>query len=83
MRFWILLAAVVGYHVQDLWEYLIIWKHYRPEYPGMVVYAIFSPAWLYFHSRLLIGLADAAVYGAVAFFVVFFIAKFRRTPVAL
>jgi len=47
MRFWILLAALVGYHVQDVWDFLIIWKHYRPEYPAMVIYAIFSPGWLF------------------------------------
>jgi hypothetical protein len=78
MRFWILLAALVGYHIQDVWDFLIIWKHYRPEYPAMVVYAIFSPGWLLFHSSLFIGLANAAVYGVIAYLVLLTVAKFRR-----
>ncbi len=80
MRFWILLAAVIGYHVPDVWLYLVVWQHYRPEYPGMVIYAILSPGWLLFHSRLFIGLVDAAVYGVVVFLVLFVIAKCRRSP---
>jgi hypothetical protein len=78
MRFWILLAALVGYHIPDVWCFLIIWKHYRPEYPGMVVYAIVSPGWLLFHSRFFIGLANAVVYGLVAYLVLLTVAKFRR-----
>ncbi len=78
MRFWVLLAAVVGYHVHDLWTFLIIWKHYRPEYTGMVVYAIFSPGWLLFHSSLFIGLANAVTYGLIAYLVLLTLNKFRR-----
>lgn len=80
MRFWILLAAVIGYHVQDVWYFLIISKHYRPEYQGMVVYAIFSPGWMLFHSGFLVGLANAAIYGVIAYLALL-IAKFcKRTP---
>jgi len=78
VRFWVLLAALVGYHIPDVWDFLIIWKHYRPEYAGMVVYAIVSPGWLLFHSRLFIGLANAAAYGVVAYILLLTIAKFRR-----
>jgi len=77
MRFWILLAALVGYHIPDVWSFLIIWKHYRPEYPGMVVYAIVSPGSLLFHSSLFVGLTNAATYGVIAYLVLLTIAKFR------
>ncbi len=78
MRFWILLAVVIGYHVQDIWDFLLIYKHYHPEYPGMVVEAILSPGWLLFRSRLFVGLTNATVYGVVAYLVLISIAKFRR-----
>jgi hypothetical protein len=78
MRFWILLAALIGYHIPDVWNFLRIWKHYRPEYPGMVVYAIVSPGWLFFHSSLFVGLANAAVYGLIAYLVLLAIAKVRK-----
>ena len=78
MRFWILLAAVVGYHIPDVWLFLIMRKHYSPEYPGMVVYAIFSPGWLFFRSSLLIGVANALVYGVIAYLVLLAVAKFRK-----
>jgi hypothetical protein len=78
MRFWTLLAALVGYHIPDVWNFLLIWKHYRPEYPGMVVYAIVSPGWLFFHSRLFVGLANATVYGVIAYLVLLTIARFRQ-----
>jgi len=81
VRFWVLLAAVIGYHVQDVWDYLLIWKHYHPEYPGMVVKAILSPGWLFFPSRLLIGLTNAIVYGAIVYVVLFSAAQFRRLRV--
>ena len=67
MRFWILLAAVIGYHVQDVWYYLTFCKHYRPEYQGMLVYAIVAPGWMLFHSYLFIGLTNAAIYAVVAY----------------
>jgi len=79
MRFWILLAAVVGYHIPDVWDFLLIWKRYQPEYPGMVVYAIVSPGWLFFRSRLFQGLANATVYGVVACLVLLTIDRFRRS----
>jgi hypothetical protein len=78
MRFWILLAALVGYHIPDVWNFLVTWKRYRPEYPGMVVYAIFSPGWLFFHSRLFVGLANAVVYGVIAYLVLLTVAKVRK-----
>jgi hypothetical protein len=78
MRFWILLAALIGYHIPDVWDFLTVWKHYRPEYPGMVVYAIVSPGWLFFHSSLFVGLANAAVYGLIAYLVLLAIAKLRN-----
>jgi hypothetical protein len=81
MRFWILLAAVIGYHVQDVWNFLIIWKHYHPGYRGMVIYAIFSPGWLLFRSSLLVGLADAVVYGVITCLVLLTISKFRRARI--
>jgi hypothetical protein len=79
MRFWILLAALIGYHVPDVWNFLIIWEHYRPEYPGMVVYAIVSPGWLFFHSSLFIGLTNAVIYGMIAYLVSLAIAKLRKS----
>jgi hypothetical protein len=48
MRFWILLAAVIGYHIEDVWDYLLIYRHYHPEYPGMVVQAVFCPGVFFF-----------------------------------
>jgi hypothetical protein len=44
----------------------------------MVVYAIVSPGWLFFHSSLFIGLANAAVYGLIAYLVLLAIAKVRK-----
>ncbi len=78
MRFWILLAAVIGYHVQDVWAFLIIWRHYRPEYQGMLVHAFFSPGSMLFHSGLFVGLTDAAVYGVITYLVLLSISKLRR-----
>jgi len=78
MRFWILLAALAGYHIPDMWNFLIIWRHYRPEYPGMVVYAIVSPGSLLFRSSLFVGLANAAVYGVITYLLLLTIAKLRR-----
>jgi hypothetical protein len=77
MRFWVLLAGVIGYHVQDVWNFLIIWKHYRPEYQGMVVYAILSPGSMLFRSSLFIGLTNASVYAVIAYLVLLSIAKLR------
>jgi hypothetical protein len=78
MRFWILLAALIGYHIPDVWNFLITWRHYRPEYPGVVVYAIVSPGALLFRPSLFVGLANAAVYGVVAYLALLTIAKVRR-----
>jgi hypothetical protein len=64
-RFWIPLAAVVGYHVQDIWDFFRVWKNYRPGYPGTIAEAIFSPGWLFFSPSLFIGLFNAAVYAVV------------------
>ena len=78
MRFWVLLAAVIGYHIQDVWDYLLIWRNYHPEYHGMIVEAIFSPGCLFFAPRLLIGLVNASVYGVMAYLLLFSAAKVRR-----
>jgi|ERR1700721_1398011 len=78
MRFWILLAALIGYHVTDVWDYLLIWRHYHPKYPGMVVFAIASPGWLLFRSHLFIGLANALVYALIAYLLLLIVARFRR-----
>jgi hypothetical protein len=78
VRFWILLAAVIGYHVEDVWDYLLIFRHYRPEYPGMVVQAIFCPGALLFGG--LIGrLANALVYAVIAYVALLAINKIKRT----
>ena len=79
MRFWILLAAVIGYHVQDVWLYLLIWKHYHPGYPGMIVETIFSPGSFFFAPSLLVELMNAAVYGVIAYLVLLTSAKLRGT----
>ena len=78
MRFWVLLAALIGYHGPDVWTFLIIWKHYRPEYPGMVVYAIVSLGSLLFHSSLFIGLANAVVYGLLTYLISLAITYYRK-----
>ena len=67
MKFWILLAAVIGYHVQDLWDFLLIWAKFRPEYPFIIFVMATSPGWLFFRSRLVVGLVNAVVYGVVAY----------------
>jgi len=81
MRFWILLAAVVGYHVTDVYEFLLIYKHYHPEYPGMVIQVTLSPGLLFLRPLLFVRLTNAAVYGVVAYLVLLSVAKFRRSTV--
>ncbi len=78
MRFWILLAAVVGYHIEDVWFYLIIYRHYRPEYPGMVVQAIFCPGLLFFGVGLVGRLTNALIYGIIVYAVLLAIAKIKQ-----
>jgi hypothetical protein len=60
-------AAVIGYHVQDVWDFLLIWVRFRPEYPFTIFVMTTSPGWLFFRSRLLVGLTNALVYGVVAY----------------
>ena len=67
MKFWILVAAVIGYHVQDVWEFLLTWARFRPEYPFTIFVVTTSPGWLFFRSRLLVGLTNALVYGVFAY----------------
>jgi hypothetical protein len=57
------LAAVIGYHVQDVWDFLLVWARFRPEYPFTIFVMITSPGWLFFRSRLMVGLTNALVYG--------------------
>ena len=78
MKFWILLAAVVGYHVQDLWGFLLIWKHFRPEYPFTIFVMATSPGWLFFSSQLFVGLTNALVYGVVAYAIALGFARGRK-----
>ena len=77
VKFWILLAAVVGYHVQDVWNFLLIWVKFRPEYPFTIFVMTTSPGWLFFRSSLLVGLTNALVYGVVSYAVAI-AAKKRR-----
>jgi hypothetical protein len=67
VKFWILVAAVIGYHVQDMWDFLLIWARFRPEYPFTIFVMTTSPGWLFFRSHLMVGLTDALVYGVVAY----------------
>ena len=75
-----MLMAVIGYHVQDVWDFLLIHMHYHPEYPGMAVQVIFSPGWLFFQSRLFVGLTNAIIYGVIGYLLLACCPKFRRTP---
>jgi hypothetical protein len=79
MRFWILLAAVIGYHIEDVWVFLLISKHYHPGYPGRIIEAVFSPGWLLFRSYFAMDLANAFIYGVISCLVFLAIAKLRRT----
>ena len=67
MKFWILLVAVVGYHVQDVWDFLLIWAKFRPGYPFTIFVMATCPGWLFFTSRLAVGLTNAFVYGVIAY----------------
>lgn len=67
MKFWILLAAVIGYHVPDVWDSLHIWAKFRPEYPFTIFVYATCPGWLFFTPRLFVGLTNALVYGVVAY----------------
>jgi len=78
MRFWILLAAVIGYHIEDVWLYLLIYRHYHPEYPGMVVQAIFCPGFLFFRVGLFARLTNALVYGIIAYVMFLTITKIKQ-----
>ena len=78
MKFWVLLAAVVGYHTQDFWDFLLIWKHFRPEYPFTIFVVTTCPGWLIFSSHLFVGLTNALVYGLVAYAIAFGFAKGRK-----
>ena len=77
MRFWILLAVVIGYHIEDVWLYLLIFRHYRPEYPGMVVQAIFCPGVVLF-GGLMGRPTNAIIYGVIAYVVLLVISKIKR-----
>ena len=79
MRFWISLAAVVGYHVQDVWDFLMIWVKFRPEYPFTIFVYTTCPGWLFFTSRLFVGLTNALVYGVVAYAIALGAKKLRQT----
>ena len=78
MKFWILLAAVIGYHMQDVWNFLFIWAKFRPEYPFTIFVMTTSPGWLFFTSRLCVGLTNALVYGLVAYGVALGARKHRQ-----
>jgi hypothetical protein len=67
VKFWILVTAVIGYHVPDVWDFLRIWAKFRPEYPFTIFVMTTSPGWLFFRPRLLVGLTNALVYGVVAY----------------
>jgi hypothetical protein len=65
VKFWIILAAVVGYNVQYVWDLLRDWFIYRPEYPFTFFVVATSPGYLLFRSHLRVGLTNALVYGVV------------------
>lgn len=67
MKFWILVAAVIGYHVSDVWDFLLIWERFRPEYPFTIFVMTTSPGYLFFRPHLLVGLTNALVYGVLAY----------------
>jgi hypothetical protein len=72
-KFWIILAALVGYNVQYVWDLLRDWFIYRPEYPFTFFVLATSPGYLFFRSHLLVGLTNALVYGVA----IWVIAKLR------
>lgn len=78
MKFWILLAAVIGYHVPDVWYFLLIWAKFRPEYPFTIFVYTTCPGWLFFTSQLFVGLTNALVYGLVAYALALGAKKLRR-----
>jgi hypothetical protein len=66
VKFWILLAAVIGYHTQDVWDFLLMRAKFRPQYPFTILIYATCPGWLFFRPQLLVGLTNALVYGVVA-----------------
>ena len=78
MKFWILLAAVIGYLIPDLWDSMLIWAKFRPVYPFTIFVVSTSPGWLFFRSRLAVGLVNAVIYGVVAYFIALGAKKCRR-----
>ena len=65
VKFWIILAAVLGFNVQYVWDLLRDWFIYRPEYPFTFFVVATSPGTLLFRSHLHVGLTNAFVYGVV------------------
>jgi hypothetical protein len=78
VKFWILLSAMVGYHVQDVWDFLLVWRGFRPEYPFTIFVMTSCPGWWFFTSRLMVGLTNAVVYAVVAFSIGFGVKKRRQ-----
>ena len=78
MKLWILMAAVIGYHIQDVWVFLHIWARFRPEYPFTIFVITTSPGWLFFRSHFMVGLTNALVYSVVAYAVALGLKKRRQ-----
>jgi hypothetical protein len=69
VKFWVVLAAVVGYNVQYVWDLLLDWFRFRPEYPFTIFVVTTSPGYLLSRSHLLVGLTNALVYGVTTWVV--------------
>jgi hypothetical protein len=77
MGYWILAAAVVGYHITYVLRFWIM--RYHPEYPASIMLFVLSPGSLFFHSGLFIGLANALVYGLITYLVLLSLKHFKKT----
>jgi hypothetical protein len=76
MGYWILAAAVVGYHITYVLRFWVM--RYHPEYPASILLFVFSPGSLFFHSGLLVGLANALVYGVIAYLVMLSVRQLKK-----
>jgi hypothetical protein len=51
VKFWIVLAAVVGYSVQYVWDLPLDWFIIRRVHPFTIFMAITSPGYLFLHTH--------------------------------
>jgi hypothetical protein len=67
VKFWILVAAVIGYHFLMYGISCGFGRNFVLNIPFTIFVMTSSPGRLFFRPRLLVGLTNALVYGVVAY----------------